>query len=62
MKARPGRPRLAPDDPSVNVHFRIPSKVYDETQKAADLVRLTHSEWLRAVVTRAAQITTKAPR
>lgn len=53
MKARGGRPRLAADDPSVNVHFRLPSKQYDRTQQLAAQARLTMAEWLRQVVTRA---------
>ena len=43
MKAR-GRPRLAADDASVNVHFRLPSKQYDLSQKQADQARLPIAE------------------
>ena len=50
MKPR-GRPRLA--DASVSVHFRLPAKQYDLTQKQADLARLPLSDWLRQVVERA---------
>lgn len=53
MKARGGRPRLAADDPSVHVHFRLPSKEYDRTQQQADRARLSVSDWLRRVVIRA---------
>jgi hypothetical protein len=52
MKAR-GRPRLAANDPSVNVHFRLPAKQYDLTQKRADQARLALADWLRLVVDRA---------
>jgi len=48
-----GRPRLAPNDASVSVHFRLPSKEYDLTQKRADQARLPIGDWLRQVVTRA---------
>jgi hypothetical protein len=48
-----GRPRLAPDDDSVSVHFRLPSKQYDLTQKRADQARVPLSDWLRQVVARA---------
>ena len=52
MKPR-GRPRLAADEASVNVHFRLPAKHYDLTQKQADQARLSLPEWLRRVVARA---------
>ena len=52
MKPR-GRPRLAADDHSVLVSFRLPSKQYDLTQKQADEKRLSLPDWLRRVVTRA---------
>ena len=52
MKPR-GRPRIAVDDDSVSVHFRLPAKQYDLTQKQADQARLPLSEWLRKVVDRA---------
>jgi len=62
MKGRTGRPRLDPNDESVDVHFCLPSKIYDQTQQAADRVRLTHTEWLRAVVTYAANPKARPPR
>jgi len=52
MKRR-GRPRLAPDDASVNVHFRLPAKQYDLTHKQATDAKLTLAEWLRELVTHA---------
>jgi hypothetical protein len=52
MKPR-GRPPLARDDSSVNVHFRLPAKQYDRTQKQADQARLSLSQYLRRVITRA---------
>lgn len=55
MKPRGGRPRLAADDPSVNVHFRLPAKQYDLSQKQAAEARLSLSQWLRQVITRAAR-------
>jgi len=62
MTAKPGRRRLDPDDTSVLVTFRITSKVLEQTQEAADRVRLSHAEWLRAVVTYAANPHAKPPR
>ena len=52
MKAR-GRPPLAKHDPSVNVHFRMPSKQYDLTQQQAAGSRLSHADWFRRLVERA---------
>lgn len=52
MKAR-GRPRLAADDASVNVHFRLPAKQYDAIEKHAAQARLSLPAWFRRVVTRA---------
>jgi hypothetical protein len=54
MKAR-GRPRLVAEEPSVNVHFRLPTKHYDETQKQAAQARLTLPDWFRRVVVTAIQ-------
>ena len=55
MKARrpAHRPPLSADDPSVNVHFRLPSKQYDLTLKQAAASRLSPAEWLRRLVDRA---------
>lgn len=53
MKHRTGRPPIAPDDPSVNVQFRLPSKQYDLTCKHAAAARLSLSDYLRQVVRRA---------
>jgi len=41
---------LSPDDESVSVTFRLPSKQYDVIQKKADMARITLGEWLRNVV------------
>jgi hypothetical protein len=51
MKPR-GRPPLSAKDPSVNVHFRLPSKQYDLSQKQADQARLTLADWMRRLVAR----------
>jgi hypothetical protein len=55
MKPIRGRPRLAANDESVNVHFRLPAKQYDLTQKQAEQDRLPLADWLRKVVERACQ-------
>lgn len=52
MKPR-GRPRLAVDDESVNVTFRLPSKAFDRTEQEAKRADLPLVEWLRRVVDRA---------
>ena len=44
---RRGRPRLEPDDPSVDVHVRLPSKQYDAAYLRAQRERLTVPELLR---------------
>jgi hypothetical protein len=54
MKPR-GRPRLAAEEPSVNVHFRLTTKQYDETQKQAAQARLSLPEWFRRIVGTAIQ-------
>lgn len=45
-----GRPPIDRHDPSVSLHFRIPSKQYDLTLKQADAARLSHADWLRQVI------------
>jgi hypothetical protein len=55
MKAR-GRPRLAANDRSVNVSFRLPGKQYDLTQKVANEARLPLADWFRRCVERACQV------
>jgi hypothetical protein len=44
----------------VSVHFRLPSKQYDLTQKQADQARLPLGDWLRLVVERACRPKPKA--
>ena len=55
MKPR-GRPRLAANDPSVNVHFRLPTKQYDLTQQRAHRDGLPLADWLRRCVERACRV------
>jgi hypothetical protein len=40
-RTHPGRPPLDDNDPSVDVHLRMPSKQYDETFQRAGKARLT---------------------
>jgi len=47
---RPGRPRLDPDDPSVHLTVRLPSKQFDASQKKAAEERLTMAEWIRQML------------
>jgi hypothetical protein len=46
-RRRPGRPRLDPEDPSVNVHFRLPTKQYDAAVKRAQDERLSLADYIR---------------
>jgi hypothetical protein len=46
----PRRPRLAEDDSSVAVSFRLTTKQYDRTKQEADRERLPVAAWLRRVV------------
>jgi hypothetical protein len=46
MKPR-GRPRVDATDRSVDVHFKLPAKHYDQTCAQARRARLTLSEWIR---------------
>jgi hypothetical protein len=50
-----GRPRIAEDDSTVNVSFRLPAKQYDRTEQEAKRADLPLSEWLRRVVERASR-------
>jgi len=47
MKRTPGRPPLDDDDPSVDVHLRLPSKQYDDTFARAQRERVTVPERIR---------------
>jgi hypothetical protein len=44
---RPGRPPLDPNDPTVNTHVRLPSKLYDEAYARAQKDRVTVPEAIR---------------
>ena len=50
MKPR-GRPRQpGPVPPSVDLHFRLPAKHYDEAYTLARRDRLTVPEWIRQAI------------
>jgi len=53
MTRRRGRPRLASDEASVDVHFRLTSKQYDLTQQTAAAERLTLADWIRQAIAKA---------
>ena len=42
-----GRPHLDPNDTSVSVHFRLPSKQYDATVQRATRERETLADFIR---------------
>ena len=52
MRTR-GRPRLAEDDRTVNVTFRLRVKQYELTEREAKRADLPLSDWLRRLVDRA---------
>jgi hypothetical protein len=47
MKRTPGRPPLDDDDPSVDMHLRMPSKQYDDAYVRARRERRTVPEQIR---------------
>lgn len=42
-----GRPRLDPQDASVNLHLRVPAKQFDATYAKATAARMSMAEWIR---------------
>jgi hypothetical protein len=42
-----GRPPLDVEDPSVDIHLRLPSKQYDQIYRSAQDARVTVPEWIR---------------
>jgi hypothetical protein len=61
MTKRRGRPPLDPDDPSVPVMFRVPSKQYDATFRNARDARETVSDYVRRAVQSANQARAVTP-
>lgn len=49
-RKRRGRPPLDPDDPSINVHFRLPAKQYDAAFAEAQRERVSLAEHFRRKV------------
>jgi hypothetical protein len=47
MKKTPGRPPLDDDDPSVDVHVRMPGKQYDDTFARSKRDRVSVPEIIR---------------
>ena len=56
MVKRAGRPPLDPDDPSVSVTVRLPSKQFDATQKQADEAQMTLADWIRKMLARGGSV------
>lgn len=52
MERKGGRRPLVPDDRTVNVSVRLPSKQYSRTEEEAKRAALPLSEWLRRVIDR----------
>lgn len=46
----PGRPRLDPESDSVNIHFRLGSKDYDQTLQRAQQQRESLADYIRRCV------------
>ena len=55
MKRPPGRPPIDRDDPSVDVHLRMPSKLYDEAFERAQRGRVSVPEIIRRDMRQAAE-------
>jgi hypothetical protein len=55
MKRAPGRPPLDDDDPSVDVHLRMPAKQYDATYDRARRERMSVPELIRQDIREAAR-------
>jgi hypothetical protein len=60
MKPR-GRPRLVPDDTTVQTSIRLPSKQFDATQRDAADARMTMAEWIRLKLTHVISHTKNRP-
>lgn len=52
MTRRPGRPRLDPEDDSVQYSVRLSIKQFDQTQREAKDARMTMAEWVRLLLER----------
>ena len=57
---RPGRPRLAADDDSVQLSVRVTTKQFDATQRQAAADRMTMADWIRQIL--AASVSQTKPR
>lgn len=55
-RTHPGRPPLDDDDPSVDVHLRLPSKQYDDAYDRATRERMTVPERIRQDMRDAARL------
>jgi hypothetical protein len=51
---RPGRPPLDETDRSVNLHLRVPARLYDKHYELARRARLPLADWLRRTLLEAA--------
>jgi hypothetical protein len=51
MKPR-GRPRLVPDDTTVQTSIRLSSKQFDATQRDAKDARMSMADWIRLKLAR----------
>jgi hypothetical protein len=61
MSRSPGRPPLAPNDPTVRLTVRVPSTQFDATWHAARDARVTVAEFVRGAL-RGAGATTTNPK
>ena len=50
MARPPGRPPLAPNDPSVTLHVRVPATQFDATYAKARDARVTIAEFVRGAL------------
>jgi len=47
---RPGRPRVAPNEETVQTSVRMSAKQFDATQRQAAADRLTMADWIRQIL------------
>ena len=59
MKKKTGRPRLAPEDASVQMSIRLPVKQFDATHRQATDARLTMSAWICQMLERGSFVSQK---
>lgn len=52
MPRKRGRPALSPNDRSIDVHLKLPSRMYDQTYAIAAQLRMTVPKVIRIAISR----------